>query len=339
MLQRKRGFTLIELLVVIAIIAVLIALLLPAVQMAREAARRTQCRNNMKQIGLAAHNYHDSNNCFPPQVWGLNFQPASQSWMVMSLPYMELADIYNAMNFVGGESASNTVLGQRPLWANKTAWNQKIETFICPSDNTHVPTNWIVLPGGIAPGTQMHTNYAGTMGAPYAGPVNTGPVSWGVFQYWDVTTASIMRTFLTNTRDVIDGTANTTYGIERKAINNNYTGGGATRLITGSRWFQSTPIWQALYWLTAGSDAIYTNGPVVCPQWGINPRFATTSGSTTTLGAVTWPYLYVETQHPGGANTVFCDGSVRFLLDAIDRNILYALVSKNQQEKIGNAEF
>ena len=93
----RRGFTLIELLVVIAIIAVLIALLLPAVQQAREAARRTQCRNNLHQLGLALHNYHDTHRCFPPErVYG-NYEMSSISTLL--LPFLDEAAIYNSYNF------------------------------------------------------------------------------------------------------------------------------------------------------------------------------------------------------------------------------------------------
>ena len=104
MLRRhKTGFTLIELLVVIAIIAILIALLLPAVQQAREAARRTQCRNNLKQIGLALHNYHDNFNVITPLAYGdggINAQTSNPTWAwsTMILPYMDQAPLYNQLN-------------------------------------------------------------------------------------------------------------------------------------------------------------------------------------------------------------------------------------------------
>ena len=98
MAQKRRAFTLIELLVVIAIIAVLVALLLPAVQQAREAARRSQCKNNLKQIGLAWHNYHDANNEFPSNVAGKGGKRLL-SWRVQILPYLELDDLYKQFKF------------------------------------------------------------------------------------------------------------------------------------------------------------------------------------------------------------------------------------------------
>src|SRR6201994_3071847 len=102
--SRSRGFTLIELLVVIAIIAVLIALLLPAVQQAREAARRTQCKSNLKQIGLALHNYLDQARMFPPEsIWAYgnvgSWQPRNFTWLALILPMIDQAPLYNQTNF------------------------------------------------------------------------------------------------------------------------------------------------------------------------------------------------------------------------------------------------
>src|SRR5208282_723912 len=131
--RSRRGFTLIELLVVIAIIAVLIALLLPAVQSAREAARRAQCVNNLKQIGLAIHNYHTASNTFPPgSAASYNtYNPGCVAWMGWSaqglmLPYLEQSSIYNAANFSYDSWNDNAT--------NQTARDTRIAAFICPSD-------------------------------------------------------------------------------------------------------------------------------------------------------------------------------------------------------------
>ncbi|MFM7869824.1 MAG: DUF1559 domain-containing protein, partial [Planctomycetaceae bacterium] len=133
------GFTLIELLVVIAIIAILIALLLPAVQQAREAARRTQCKNNLKQIGLALHNYHDTHGRFPPtQIMvaymganNTNPQPRNHTWVSLVLPYLEQATLYSSINF----SAAMHLNGvYQTLSTGETIVSRKLPVLQCPSD-------------------------------------------------------------------------------------------------------------------------------------------------------------------------------------------------------------
>ena len=133
------AFTLIELLVVIAIIAVLISLLLPAVQSAREAARRAQCTNNMKQIGLALHNYHSTNNVFPTEidVVGIGNTSPQAIWTSFSpqsflLPYMEQTPVYNSLNFVLPTQGRR--LGR--LAGNFNGINTVISSFLCPSSTT-----------------------------------------------------------------------------------------------------------------------------------------------------------------------------------------------------------
>ena len=135
-IRRRPGFTLIELLVVIAIIAVLIALLLPAVQAAREAARRAQCVNNLKQIGLAIHNYHQSTNVFPLGVaryfyaGHLDYNWDSWSGHAMMLGALEQTSLYNAVNFSIGNNAAKSY----QYYANVTVTGTRISVYLCPSD-------------------------------------------------------------------------------------------------------------------------------------------------------------------------------------------------------------
>src|SRR4051794_21890252 len=126
--MRRRGFTLIELLVVIAIIAVLIALLLPAVQAAREAARRAQCVNNLKQIGLALHNYHDTVGSFPPGGQSApSYAGTWFNWLTSILPQIEQMPLYNATNF------------SRQIYQaeNTTVSLTMITAYLCPSDSSN----------------------------------------------------------------------------------------------------------------------------------------------------------------------------------------------------------
>ena len=142
--RRRLGFTLIELLVVIAIIAVLIALLLPAVQQAREAARRTQCRNNLHQLAIAMHNYHDTHRCFP-----FGQSDSYWAWGTMLLPFLDETALYNAMNF------DLTNYKNDPRHASSTAWSAPLAQFLCPSDPN---------PSSYQYSTNALSNYAGSGG-------------------------------------------------------------------------------------------------------------------------------------------------------------------------------
>ncbi|MBI3463361.1 MAG: DUF1559 domain-containing protein, partial [Planctomycetes bacterium] len=216
--RKVSAFTLIELLVVIAIIAVLIALLLPAVQMAREAARRTQCRNNLKQIGLALHNYLDTFKVFPPGR--MHPQSAPGNWdgrasvLTHILPHLEQGGLWNTGNF---EIPNN-------LAVNTTAFIQKIELYACPSDpNTRQPQGW-ALALTTALGQPMdwgdnnyRANYGGTSSCQSRVNAN-GNVSFATNPNPTCNTEMIgafSDDAALSTRDFIDGTANTAMFSER----------------------------------------------------------------------------------------------------------------------------
>jgi prepilin-type N-terminal cleavage/methylation domain-containing protein/prepilin-type processing-associated H-X9-DG protein len=182
--EKRRGFTLIELLVVIAIIAVLIALLLPAVQSAREAARRAQCTNNLKQIGLAFHNYESANGAFPPMdiIYGLGpggtNTGQAYSALARMLPFMEQTQIYNAINFsmgprwgggggdIGASWNGSTADGDKWSVINASATANQINSFLCPSDTDLANlTVYKFIPNG--PG-----QYVGRHNYPINGGVN-----------------------------------------------------------------------------------------------------------------------------------------------------------------------
>ncbi len=212
----RRGFTLIELLVVIAIIAVLIALLLPAVQAAREAARRGQCSNNLKQIGLALHNYHSTHDSFPmghsESLAGPNYSSGYASWTEWSaqaliLPFMEQSTIYGAINF---DFCGGYAFGMN---CNGTAWTTFLSSYVCPSDNnvslTHPqwgtnPPNINSYKGSLGTTTSVYNNpgYAACQPDPLkiaGGSPGCSASSSGMFVYWQAYTVS----------DCLDGTSST----------------------------------------------------------------------------------------------------------------------------------
>src|SRR3954469_3940893 len=157
--RARRAFTLIELLVVIAIIAVLIGLLLPAVQAAREAARRAQCVNNLKQMGLAVHNYIDSNQVFPAYAmnnyrdWAWNV-----SWADAILPNIEQGPLYNAINFNVPIQDLGMFTPGAPFPQNTTVGLTVIRSLLCPSENLNHAVSYT--------GANAQTNYAGNYGGP-----------------------------------------------------------------------------------------------------------------------------------------------------------------------------
>ena len=151
--DRPAGFTLVELLVVIAIIGILIALLLPAVQAAREAARRIQCSNNLKQIGLSLHNYHGSNKCFPPgSFWfGLDYANYRGCILIRLLPYIEQQPLYDQYDFE--LKAGVPIDSQKLAGSNDLIQSTIVPVFRCPSDNH----------AGVLNGRALH-NYAASIG-------------------------------------------------------------------------------------------------------------------------------------------------------------------------------
>jgi len=214
--RRYRGFTLIELLVVIAIIAILIALLLPAVQQAREAARRTQCRNNFKQMGLAIHNYHDVHLSFPPGYLG---DPPNESavgcdtiraqhvtdpgwgWAVYIMPYLDRTNLYNQLAPGDKLVVCSEATGAQAMAGSAELQDTILPVYICPSANDpdRNPSRWPKPPE--TPGDHGKSNYAGVAGQDWTGVADTGRSVFveKVGAYWigiapDTRTAScIMR--------------------------------------------------------------------------------------------------------------------------------------------------
>jgi prepilin-type N-terminal cleavage/methylation domain-containing protein len=317
---RSSGFTLIELLVVIAIIGVLIALLLPAVQAAREAARRAQCSNNLKQLGIAMHNYHDSIGSFPTSFWratpnvgGVN----SHSWIAMTLPYMEQGPIYNAINFsVGVAGGPGNVYGRM----NHTALMSPLNVLMCPSDPA--PSISAIARADSGVGNNANSgpklSYLGNFGDNH----NDDPNYWP-FQSLPTSRDNGFgegRTFTgimsrsggtTSIRDITDGTSNT-FAV------------GET-LFESCNWFT----WPNPNGTTAGTS-VPVNYKVTEHKGDANGR--RDSGN--------WRVGFgFRSQHPGIVQFLFADGRVATIKESINRNIYRGLSTRSEGEIISSADF
>jgi prepilin-type N-terminal cleavage/methylation domain-containing protein/prepilin-type processing-associated H-X9-DG protein len=309
--RRSSGFTLIELLVVIAIIAVLISLLLPAVQSAREAARRAQCTNNLKQLALAANNYESSNTCYPGGSYS-NYNggipadnncatgaapcdfPENFSVFVRMLPYTEQGPMYNAVNFslTSGNFQNITVSGIR------------MSILTCPSDtsNDPVPINpnaanasFNLVSGTLPSGNwiQCYSSYAGNAGTwDYGYATFKGPNIFAMYN------GTIYNDSTVKISAVTDGTSNTFLFAEHSHF---------MATLNDPYYYVSDNSWQSGRWY----DTLF------CTLYPMNTNLQANPI------AANGPFGYyaitvANSLHPGGANFAYCDGSVRFLKNTIN---------------------
>jgi prepilin-type N-terminal cleavage/methylation domain-containing protein/prepilin-type processing-associated H-X9-DG protein len=340
-LVRRRAFTLIELLVVIAIIAILVALLLPAVQSAREAARRSQCKNNLKQIGLAVHNYHENNGQIPQTsintngALGLNWSNASKgSYLVQLLPYIDEATMYEAIDFEAVGGAWNPPNVEATTANNKLLRHTTVQAFICPSDPSPIldghsnKSNYALSMGGQAmpangvgyngqngcnlfPGNYKglgpngHGNPSSLQPNHYAGVV--GRLNWAA-----------------KFAQITDGLANTILGGEIRPQCGDHSRNG---------WFHFNSLWIA--------TTAPINYPILCVREdnGWNAGNATLPDGTPATGCNHWQNWQTsqgfKSRHTGGVHFVFCDGAVKFLSENIEYEVYQRLGGRNDGLEIG----
>jgi prepilin-type N-terminal cleavage/methylation domain-containing protein len=317
---RFRAFTLVELLVVIAIIGVLVALLLPAVQAAREAARRSSCSNNMKQMGLALHNHHDSLLTLPPggTYYGNCCTPATYTtWSIEILPYMEQLALFsqyrqNETNV----SANNILVGQK-----------RVKTYECPSDTM---INKLEEPGsGPNPAGQkwMHGSYRAVSGK---GNMAVGHGAWDSYEpgLWpggtmDHQFKSFLHSIGTSYNNAPAGTTAAAMGGPEKLAN--ATDGTSNTLMLGEYTTRTTTN-RGTFW--AYTYASYNQSSVGAESRLYGKPFG--ASSTDTKGCWGLPGLYGEqmckrawnSEHPGGANWTLGDGSVKYISYTVDINLL-----------------
>lgn len=305
--QNKHGFTLIELLVVIAIIAVLISLLIPAVQSAREAARRIQCVNNLKQLGLAIHNYHSVHERFPMGSVGMNPVTGqavqANGWRrpfcVAILPYLEQSAIYTSYNNDVGFN----------LAANATARIVKINAWTCPSDTTYLFNE-----GGTFPTTVM--DYKGNYG------LNWGS---GVYFVQGSGRSPFWLSFGASLAEITDGSSNTLAMMEMIQVPH---ASGQTPPDRRARIWNDDPGCYQLSTLIGPNSTSPDLGQCRNTPELHAPCTNTSNPLNSSLGS--------RSRHPGGVNSLLCDGAVRFVKDSVNLPTWQALSTMRGGELISS---
>jgi len=346
--RKSRGFTLIELLVVIAIIAVLIALLLPAVQSAREAARRAQCVNNLKQIGLGLHNYHSAQNCFPP---GTEYGPVNggngycqsngadwSSWSphAMMLPYIEQQPLYAATNF-----NFSPACGDYGYNANSTTYDRLVAVFLCPSDPQMGKQNTCSYfssqgPSTIGYGVKGSSglfayNYTYTIADATDGSSNTVAFSEGIAG--GMTNGSIRGNAASINqggamRDQIDFRIIGTYLAELQTA---ITACNADFVIAdGHQGNQHGYRW------ACGAMGYSMFNTVIPPNGGGKVRWGNCRTDGCCAQAQHAHLQVASSNHPAGVNVAMGDGSVKFIKDSVNQTTWWALGSRAGGETISS---
>lgn len=306
--MRQRGFTLVELLVVIAIIGILVGLLLPAVQAAREAARRMQCSNNLKQNALALHNYESSYKTFPP----CGIQSNQMSWSVMILPFIEQTNLFDRFDFREGNwrAHGRTAAVQGVL----------IGSYQCPSapDDSlfsKYPSQWD--PPELQEQDVRTLHYHAVLG-----PTGTNTLSGQVYQILNNPNAvygqvALQGAFGTSQRS----TTNTNFIIPGKNRLSDISDGTSNTLLLGEfawRGYQFWRPWTRGWWGDSNGSLLYTSKNVTNPM---NSRISSP-----------WNDASFGSQHSGGAQFARADGSVQFIAQSIDMNTYRSVASRNGGE-------
>jgi prepilin-type N-terminal cleavage/methylation domain-containing protein/prepilin-type processing-associated H-X9-DG protein len=344
--RRRFAFTLIELLVVIAIIAILIALLVPAVQKVREAAARIQCTNNLKQIGLAAHNYESTNKCLPPGFRGQQVGGAPgyfDTWGALALltPYLDQQPVYNAINL------QQTMFQLAAPWGinSPTAVLTSAPVFVCPSDSMQsVCSNAYAINGAFAP-----TNYAFCLGT----GTTTGLTGW-LGSPWNADGVFYAQS-KTRMTDVTDGTSNTAGASERILGVGPESGTAANRAAIDPQTMYVDPQAQLTpascgstlsinyqqrrgYTWVAGEPRCTSYNHFYTPNDTAHPDCVSNYGGT---GANLQDFSghglsTARSRHSGGVNLWMCDGTVRFIQSSITLQTWQALATRAGGEVLGD---